>query len=152
MISKIASAAIIISLGGFSSSVAAAPVCTPLKVVGGVGTTVTKEVSAPAVPLPYGLKKSDNWNTDFEVTAPATTYVADITAINLGNYRISMYLKYPDNTSDKVFDQDVSLQNNQKYTIRGSKRTNMSPYQVNLFVGGIPVVGNSYSATVYGCR
>lgn len=152
MVSKIASAVVFISLCSFSSSVTAAPVCTPLKVVGGVGTTITKEISAPGVPLPYGLKKSDNWNTDFEVTSSATTYVADIVAKNLGNYRISMYLKYPDNTSDKVFDQDVSLQNNQKYTIRGSKRTNMSPYQVNLFVGGIPVVGNSYTATIYGCR
>lgn len=151
MISKIASATVIISLCSLSS-VAAAPVCTPLKVVGGVGTTVAKEVSPPGVPLPYGFKKKDNWNTDFEVTSPATSFVADILAKNLGTYRISMYLKYPDNTSDKVFDQDVSLQNNQKYTIRGSSRANMSPYQVNLFVGGIPVVGNSYTATVFRCR
>ncbi len=152
MISKIASAAVFITLCGISSSVIAAPVCTPLKVVEGTGTTVAKKISAPGVPLPYGLKKSDNWNTDFEVTSPGSTYVADIVAQNLGNYRISMYLKYPDNTSDKVFDQDVSLQNNQKYTIRGSSRMNMSPYQVNLFVGGIPVVGNSYTAKVYACK
>jgi hypothetical protein len=152
MVLKIASVAIVAALCGFGSSVAAAPVCTPLKVVEGTGTTVVKKISAPGVPLPYGLKKNDNWNTDFLVTSPATTYVADIVAENLGNYRISMYLKYPDNTADKVFDQDVSLQNNQKYTVRGSRRTNMSPYQVNLFVGGVPVVGNSYTATVYGCR
>jgi hypothetical protein len=152
MISKIASATIAVFLCGWSSAIAAAPVCTPLKVVGGQGTTVSKKISPPGAPLPYGQKLRNNWNTDFAVAAPATTFVANILVKNLGKYKIAMYLKYADNTSDKVFEQEVSLQDNQQYTVRGSKRPDTSPYQVNLFVGGVPVVGNSYTASVSGCK
>ncbi len=151
MISKIASAAVVISLCGFTLPAVAAPACTSLKVVGGQGTRVDKKVSPPGTPLPYYQKFSNNWNTDF-VATPATTYVANILAKNLGKYKISMYLKYPDETSDKVFDQEVSLNDNQKYTISGSRRRDMAPYQVNLFVGGVSVVGNSYTASVSGCN
>lgn len=153
ILAKITSAAITVILCSLSSSAIGAPVCTPLKVVGGGGTTVSKKISPPGAPLPYGQKLRNNWNTDFVVASPATSFVADIVAKNLGKYKIVMYLKYADNTADKVFEQEVSLQDNQTYTVQGRpRRANLTPYQVNLFIGGIPVVGNSYTATVSGCR
>ncbi|MBL1177522.1 hypothetical protein [Pantanalinema sp. GBBB05] len=153
MISKIASTTTAIILCSLSSSAIGAPVCTPLQVVGGGGTTVSKKISPPGAPLPYGQKLRNNWNTDFVVASPATSFVANIVAKNLGKYKIVMYLKYADNTADKVFEQEISLQDNQAYTVQGRpRRANLAPYQVNLFIGGIPVVGNSYTATVSGCR
>jgi hypothetical protein len=62
-----------------------------------------------------------------------------------------MYLKYNDGTADKVYDQTATLAKNRALTISGTRRLNANPYQVNLFVGGIPVVGNSYTAAVAGC-
>ncbi|MGA7937117.1 MAG: hypothetical protein WCA35_26435 [Kovacikia sp.] len=127
---------------------AIAQTCNPLRVVGGQGKTyIQKKVSQPGLP-----GAPDNWNTDFVVNSRASRYVATIRAKNEGDYKIAVYLKYPNNSADKIFDQQVSLKNNQAFTVPGgSPRTSQTPYQVNVFVGGTLVVGNSYSATVSAC-
>ncbi len=107
---------------------------------------ITKSVSQPGVP-----GAPDNWNTDFSVGGRASRYVATIRAKNKGDYRVAMYLKYPNNSSDKVFDQTVSFRDNQSFSVTGVPRTNQTPYQVNVFVGGTLVVGNSYRLAASAC-
>jgi hypothetical protein len=136
----------------FANLPAAAQTCTPLQVVEGKGaTTVDKKISVPAAPLPAGQQTRNNWNTDFIVEGRARKYVAKITPKNEGKYRIALYLKYPDNTADKVYDKTVVLKKGKLFTISGIPRTSLTPYQLNLFVGGVEVVGNSYTATTLAC-
>lgn len=127
---------------------ATAQSCSALRVVGGTGTQVLKTVSPPGAEV-----LRNNWNTDF--TVPSTQsyrrFVATVRPRNEGEYQIKMYLKYNDGTADKVYDQTATLAKNRALTISGTRRLNANPYQVNLFVGGIPVVGNSYTAAVAGC-
>jgi hypothetical protein len=131
---------------------AQAQTCRPLAVVNGQGTTVEKKISPPGSPLPYGQAFRNNWNTDFVVNNRAQRYIAKIVAINGGKYRVAMHLKYPNNTSDKVYEQTLTLTDGKAVTISGSPRTDQTPYQVNILVGGVPVVGNSYRASVAACN
>lgn len=125
-----------------------AQTCAPLRIAEGTGTQVEKSVSIPAT----GVTKS-NWNTDFVVpsTQRFSRYVAEIVPQNGGEYEIQMFLKYNNETADKVYDQTIKLQQGKPFTIPGTPRTNAIPYQVNLKVGGVQAVGNSYTASVSGC-
>lgn len=129
---------------------AAAQTCAPLRVVKGAGYQVQKTVSVPGA----GLIARNNWNTDFSVPRnPAyRTYQASIIPKNDGVYSVQMNLKYPNDSTDKVFSEKVSLKQGRAFTIRGSSRIDSIPHQVNLSVGGVEVVGNSYTASVSACR
>ncbi|MBD2021327.1 hypothetical protein H6F43_14190 [Leptolyngbya sp. FACHB-36] len=126
-----------------------AQVCTPLRVVEGTGTQVQKKVSVPGTPT-----SRSNWNTDFAVPSGRSfsRYVATIRPANTGQYDVQMFLKYPNNTADKVFDQRASYRERNSYTIPGSPRLNANPYQINVFVGGVGAVGNTYTLSVAGCN
>lgn len=127
-----------------------AEVCTRLGVVEGKGTvTIQKKVSVPGTPT-----SRSNWNTDFAVPGGTrfTRYVATIVPINGGKYKLQMNLKYSNKTADKVYDKTVEVRDRQTITMSGSPRLNASPYQVNISVGGVEAVGNSYTASVSGCR
>jgi hypothetical protein len=142
-VAKVAVVSLIVGV----SSPAIAQTCSPLRVVGGAGKTfILKKVSQPGVP-----GAPDNWNTDFSVNGRATRYVATVRAKNEGNYKIAVYLKYPNKSADKIYEDQVSLRNNQVVSFSGSPRTNQTPYQVNVFVGGTLVVGNSYTTAVSAC-
>lgn len=138
-----------IGVAAFSVSPAYAQSCTPLKVVGGTGTQVKKTVSPPGAEI-----VKSNWNTDFAVASTSSfrRYIATISPLNKGQYSVQMSLKYNDGSVDKVFDQTLNLPQNRLYRITGSPRVNANPYQVNLSIGGIPVVGNSYTVSVSGCN
>lgn len=126
-----------------------AQTCSALKAVGAAGSRVEKKVSPPGA----SIALRNNWNTDFSANPQAfSSYVATITPKNEGLYTIQMNLKYANDSVDKVFDEKVQLKQGQPYKIKGSARLNGSPYQVNLAVGGVEVVGNTYVATVAGCR
>ncbi len=130
--------------------------CTPLEVVDTVDpkmpNEVQKKVSPPGSPLPAGQNFRNNWNTDFAVNNRARRYIAKVVAINGGKYRVAMHFKYPNNTSDKIYEQTLTLKDGKSVTISGAPRTNQTPYQINLLVGGVPVVGNAYRASVSGCN
>jgi hypothetical protein len=79
-------------------------------------------------------------------------YVANIVPINGGEYTVQMNLKYSDDTADTVFEQVTRLPEGETFTVTGTPRVSDGPYQVNLRVGGIPVIGNSYRVSVLGCR
>lgn len=160
----------ILALGGFAAAVlgvttavmgtnlvtttqrAAAQACSPLNVVGATGgeTRVEKKVSPPAT----GVTES-NWNTDFAIgnDPPYSYYLAVVTPSNDGNYAIQLNLKYPDETADRIFDESAyTLTQGQPLQIEARPRPGVNPYQVNLQVGGVTALGNTYSVAAYGCR
>ncbi len=141
---------VLISAIALISTPVSAQTCTPLRVVGGAGTRVEKTVSVPGA----GPITRDNWNTDFTIPGSASysAYAATITPKNKGTYSIQMNLKYPNGSVDKVYDQKIELAERKPLNISGSSRIYSKPYQVNLSVGGVEVVGNTYTAAVSACR
>lgn len=129
---------------------ATAQMCVPLPVVGASGTTVNKSVSAPST----GVTGS-NWNTDFVVRSNTSfrRYIATVTPKNGGTYDLQMNLKYNNDTADQVYNQgSVALAERQPFRFSGVPRQGSNPYQVNVLVGGVSALGNSYTLSVVGCR
>ena len=124
--------------------------CVPLEVVGGEGTTVEKTVSPPST----GITQS-NWNTDFVVPAEQgfSRYYARIVAEDAGDYDIEVYLKYPDETVDEFFNVEAyDLATSDPLVVEAVPRETQQPYQVNIQVGGVQVLGNTYQVSVVGCQ
>ncbi|MGF1494412.1 MAG: hypothetical protein ACFBSC_18610 [Microcoleaceae cyanobacterium] len=134
-----------------------AQTCTPLQVVRGEGTSVTKRISPPnagTIPgLPVGYR--GNWDTDFLIPGGSNfnSYIAVVRSesTEAASFRVKMYLKYPDDTADKVYNNEVELQPGQSQDISATPRTEVEPYQVNLNIGGYDSIGYSYTASVEGC-
>lgn len=130
-----------------TQSPSSAQTCAPLPVVGGQGTEVDKAVSPPSI----GVFRN-NWDTDFSTgDVSASRYTALIEAEDPGEYSVEMYLKYPDGNADEIFNDGVELSAGERFNISGTRRLGDRPYQINLSVGGLSAVGNSYSASVSGC-
>ncbi|NJL45430.1 MAG: hypothetical protein HC922_06245 [Leptolyngbyaceae cyanobacterium SM2_3_12] len=128
--------------------------CTPLTVVGTDQTSITKTVS-PAAPLALpGIRT--NWNTDWVVSGDINydEFQARITTDEgITDLNVDMYLKYPDQTSDLVYNPgEVIIAPGEPLTLRAASRSDLSPYQVNLRVGDTDSEGTTYTATVHGCR
>lgn len=125
-----------------------AQTCVPLRAVGKNTTVVEKSVSPPGT----GIIR-DNWHTDFIVPSNRSfrRYIANIMPINGGDYNVQMHLKYNDDSADTVYNQLTGLPERRAFAITGTPRTNANPYQVNLQVGGVPVIGNSYRVSVSAC-
>jgi len=130
-------------------------VCTPLTLVGGEGSSVTKTVSQPTIPSPLpGIDiTKDNWNTDWAV--PTMTkfdhFKATVTAEE-GMFNIAFYVKYNDQTSQKFFDEKgVQITADKPLVITATPGPTDEPYQVNLFNGGLNRIGSTFTATVVGC-
>lgn len=132
-----------------------AETCTPLSLVGGEGSEVTKTVSGPTLPGPFGIKiKRNNWNTDWAVPGGRKfrRFVATIVAENGGTFDIQMFLKYSDQTAEEFFNQNGKrLKAGQPLTIEATPRPEDNPFQVNVFVNGLPAIGQTYRAEVVGC-
>ncbi|MBW4620165.1 MAG: hypothetical protein KME17_12535 [Cyanosarcina radialis HA8281-LM2] len=132
-----------------SLSPAQAQSCAALPVVGGSGTEVQKSVSPPST----GITKS-NWNTDFAVPSNRSfrRYVARIVPQNGGEYEVRVSLKYNNDTADNAFNRTIELAENKPYDIQGAARANATPYQVNIEVGGLKALGNTYTISAFGCN
>jgi hypothetical protein len=132
-----------------------AETCIPLSVIGGQGSQVTKTVSQPTIPGPFGIDITrNNWNTDWAVPSEQRfrRFVATIASENGGSFDIKMYLKYSDQTAGEFYNTDgVQLNPGKPLTITATPRPEDEPYQVNLFVGGLDNIGNTYTASVVGC-
>jgi hypothetical protein len=126
-----------------------AQTCSPLKVIGGQGTQAQKTISPPGTPV-----SRNNWNTDFAVPSGIrfTRYIATVIPGSTAEYNVQVYLKYSNNTDDKIYDQDIALTQNKPLRVSGAPRADSSPYQVNVRIGGIDKVGRSYIASVVACR
>jgi hypothetical protein len=124
--------------------------CLPLKVIGGSGTTVSKQISPP--PGVFVLK--DNWNTDFAVPENSyfKEYLATITPTTTGDYQMRFVLKYADGNEDRFFDQRAQLRDGLPFTLQAISRPLESPSLINLFIGGTNASGSQYELTLYGCN
>lgn len=134
-----------------------AETCTPLNVVGGEGTEVTKRVSAPSLPIgPFGLGFRNNWNTDFAVPNNASfkKYIVTIKSESTAaaNFPVSMFLKYSDDTADETYKGNVELSPGQSRELSASPRIGEQPYQVNLNIGSLGSKGFTYTLSVRACR
>ncbi|MFM8293707.1 MAG: hypothetical protein ACKN9E_04070 [Microcystaceae cyanobacterium] len=150
--------AVLLGMSGILFSVqlpSHAETCMPLSLVGGEGSEVTKTVSGPTLPGPFGIKiKRNNWNTDWAVPGGRKfrRFVATIVAENGGTFDIRMFLKYSDQTAEEFFNQNGKrLKANQPLTIEATPRPEDNPFQVNVFVNGLPAIGQTYRAEVVGC-
>ncbi|WP_124971435.1 hypothetical protein [Aphanothece sacrum] len=127
--------------------------CTAFPVIGAKGTEVTKTVSQPGIPGPFGLRINNNWNTDFAVVPlkKYKRYIVNFKAHDSAEYRIRAFLKYNDNTSDNFHDKQLGFSSGQTLEIVGSPRTDTIPFQVNVFVGEPISLGRTYTISVQGC-
>jgi hypothetical protein len=136
-----------------TASTSQAQQCTPLQVVGTNQTSITKTVS-PAAPIALpGIRT--NWNTDWVVPGDMDydQFQARITTeTGVEDLNVDMYLKYPDQTSDLVYNPgEVIITPGEPLTLSASSREGSSPYQVNMRIGDTDSEGTTYTATVYGC-
>lgn len=133
-----------------TTSPASAQSCAALNLVGAPGTQVEKTVSVPGA----SVLVRNNWHTDFAIPADRSynAFVGTVTPKNSGIYSVQMALKYPNETADTVFNEKLELKEGQPFRIRGTARRNAQPYQVNLVVGGVEAVGNSYVAAAAACQ
>jgi hypothetical protein len=68
-----------------------------LSLLGGQGSEVTKTVSPPTIPGPFGIKVTrNNWNTDWAVPGGRKfkSFVTTIVSEDGGSFDIRMFLKY----------------------------------------------------------
>ncbi|WP_373480424.1 hypothetical protein [Geminocystis sp.] len=134
---------------------ALAETCIPLSLVGGEGSKVTKTVSQPTIPGPFGITITrNNWNTDWAIPGGINfnRFVTTITAPNGGSFNLSLFLKYSDQTSEEVFNkQNVTIDPEKPLIIEKKSAPNDFPFQVNLLLGGIEQIGRTYTASVVGC-
>ncbi len=139
----------LVSVAVLTSVPAKAQTCTALPIVDGKGTLIQKSVSPPGT----GITRN-NWSTDFVVPSSQSfrRYVARIVPKNGGEYDLAMSLKYNNDTADKAFIRTLELAEGKPYTIQGASRNSATPYQVNVSVGGVRAIGNSYTVSMLGCN
>ena len=126
-----------------------AETCEPLNVIGANGITVKKTVS------PFStLVTKNNWNTDFAVPSDRSysRYVVTIDPQNNAYYDIELNLKYSDNSSSGAYKKaNVAVKFGQPLIFIGVPQSRRDPYQVNVFIGGLNAIGNTYTVSVDGC-
>ncbi|MEM9162262.1 MAG: hypothetical protein AAGC54_04245 [Cyanobacteria bacterium P01_F01_bin.4] len=128
---------------------ATAQTCTPLAIVGTSATEVTKTVTPPGT-----LFSNTNWNTDFVVSGGSYRYfVVNFLSQSGTTYDIDVHLKYPDESIDTAYSvREAPFTESEAITITAESRVSSDPYQVNLRVGGLSSEGNTYTASIMGCR
>lgn len=127
-----------------------AQTCEYLNVVGAEGTEVTKTVSLPGL-----LFINSNWDTDFVLNEGASYnyFVVNFLSESGTSYDIDVFLKYPDDSVDASYRvRERNVPEGEPITIRAESRVRSDPYQVNVRVGGFNAEGNTYTASVIGCR
>ena len=130
---------------------AVAQSCTPLDVVGGEGTEVTKIVS----PIGTLIFINTNWDTDFAVPGNInySSFVVTMLPEDGEVYDLDVYYKYSDDTADQVYSvPGAVLTEGEALIISEPDRVNDNPFQVNVRVGGAASEGNRYTISVQGCR
>ncbi|MEB3257293.1 MAG: hypothetical protein VKN83_03130 [Cyanobacteriota bacterium] len=130
-----------------------AQTCQFLAPVGGNGTTpiVTKTIS-PGNPL-----GRPNWNTDFFVTRPYSSYKLFFTADSSvsATYPVQAYLKFTDGSSLRVFNDNITPRPGTGGGIVVPTVPGKEVSQVNIKVGAssnMAATGFTYRISVQGCR
>jgi hypothetical protein len=133
------------------SSTAFAQTCTPLNVVDGEGTEITKIVS----PIGTLVFVHTNWDTDFAVPGNINfrSFVVTLLPEEGEIYDIDVNYKYSDGTADNIYHvSGAVLTEGEPLRVSATDRTDDVPYQVNVRVGGPVAEGNRYTLSVQGCR
>ena len=134
---------------------ASAQTCQFLAPVGGNGVTyiVTKTIS-PGNPLPFSRP---NWNTDFFVTQPYSSYKLFFTANSSvsATYPIQGYLKFTDGSSLQVINDSYAPQTGtgRQWNVQAVPGKTVS--QVNFKIGASgdqAATGFTYRISVQGCN
>lgn len=137
-----------------------AQTCTIFPVIGGEKeneTEVTKTVSQPGLSLPVigpaSVGVNNNWNTDFSIIPLKSykEYIITFIPKNEGEYKVRGYLKYNDNTSDEIYNENKTFTPGEPIEIKGVPQGDNIPIQVNLFVGDPVSMGKTYTVSVKGC-
>jgi len=130
-----------------------AQTCQFLAPVGGNGVTpiVTKTIS-PGNPL-----GRPNWNTDFFVTRPYSSYKLFFTADSSvsATYPVQAYLKFTDGSSLRVFNDNITPKPGTGGGIVVPVVPGKEVSQVNIKVGAssnMAATGFTYRVSVQGCR
>lgn len=117
-------------------------------------TEVSKEISAPTIPLGVARIRS-NWQTEWAVPggesfpAFAITFAPETT----GKFKAIARLKYGDDTEDEIHAPGAQeFVAGQPLYIRSQPRPTLQPYQVSLRVGSLNSGGYFYRAEAFGCR
>ncbi len=150
LIASLSSVALLSGLPALTSPTVAQS-CTPLEVVGGEGTDVTKIVS----PIGTFIFVNTNWDTDFAVSSTSnyTSFVVTMLPEEGEIYDIDVYYKYSDGTADQVYSAaGAVLTEGEPLRISEPDRVDENPFQVNVRIGGIVAEGNRYTVSVQGCR
>jgi hypothetical protein len=138
-----------------SNLVARAQTCTPLNLLGGTGSEVTKSVSQPTIPGPFGIKITrNNWNTDWAVAGGSNfrRFVTTVSVPRAASFDIRLFLKYSDQTNEEFFNTNgVRIEPGKPLTIEATVREGDQPFLVNLFANGIQHLGNTYTASTVAC-
>jgi hypothetical protein len=134
--------------------------CTPLPLVGGEGSEVTKTASAPGfrVPLPgpapsVGVR--NNWNTDWFVPSGQVfrKYRVVFMPRDSRQFSVNATFKYPDDSIDQFYrEPGRQFTANKPLVIEAPPRNDLQPFQVNTNIGGLETVGSRYTVSVSGCR
>jgi hypothetical protein len=147
------SVSIVLAIGNVPAS---AETCTPMSLLGGQGSEISKTVSQPTVPGPLGIKITrNNWNTDWAIPGGRRfrRFVTTISVPRGASFDIRLFLKYSDQTSDEFFNTNSArIEPDKPLTIVSTVRPGDQPFLVNLFVNGIQHIGNAYTASVVGCE
>jgi hypothetical protein len=134
---------------------ASAQSCQFLAPVGGNGVTdiVTKTIS-PGNPLPFSRP---NWNTDFFVTQPYSSYKLFFTANSSvsATYPIQAYLKFADGSNLQVVNESYAPQTGtgRQWNVQAVPGKTVS--QVNFKIGATAdqaATGFTYRISVQGCN
>jgi hypothetical protein len=132
-----------------------AETCTPLQLVGGEGSRVTKTVSQPTIPGPWGINiTGNNWNTDWAVPGGRMwkNFKVKVTSEQEQSFNVRMFLKFADQTSEEGYNQTaVVISPTKPLSVRLKPKNNQQPFQVNLFVGDVKNIGQTYTAEVSAC-
>lgn len=140
---------------GMSVLPAAAQSCQFLQPVGGNGVTpiVTKTIGVGS-PLPFSRP---NWNTDFFVTQPYSSYKLFFTANSSvsATYPIEAYLKFTDGSNLQVVNESFTPQvgTGRNWVIPTTPGKTVS--QVNFKIGtasDAAATGFTYRISVQGCN
>ena len=137
------------------SAVGAAPVCTFLTPIGGSGSTpiVTKRVGSGK------LLSKTNWNTDFIVDNPYTSFKFFFTANSSdpsAKYPVTGYIKFTDGSNLQLFNETISPPIGRGRMFGPfAKVPGKQAAQMNFKIGATSdpgALGFSYRISVQGCR
>ena len=124
--------------------------CIPLTIDGRSSNRVTNTISPPGT-----LVSGDNWDTNWSIPAEESFRRFFLTFIprDSAEYDVEVTLVYRDNTREQFYYQDgLKLIAGQNLPVLISPRSDQVPSQVNLVVGGLQAIGNTYTASVVGCE